>query len=210
VEENFMSRKRRKYRNKISSKNKLLWLLVIILLAGFFAGVLLSGSSLGQDIDGLTDYVEQLRQSDRLYYTQQVELLKESLFKHLFTIALIWFLGFIRAGVIGSLGILAVRGAAIGFTSAALIKICGLTGLYYITALTLPQSLVIIPVYLLAAYSSTRFMLEHEGASNTRPSKTPMSLTEYFLILVLCLAAAGLVSFYEAYGVPWVIENLIN
>lgn len=96
--------------------------------------------------------------------------------------------------------ILLLKGFSSGFTTGALIFAKGLTGLYFSLCLTLPQNLVFIPALIFTASQSVKVSIEKAEAP---------AGPEYLLTLVISGAAALLVSLYEAYAAPLIINILL-
>lgn len=199
----------RPWKRLMGGKYKITRILLLSFIIGILLGIVLVDIGIELEHGKISTHMESfLHNFNRLDY-QRSAVIKESLFKYGLFLVLIWFLGFFPAGALGALALLLVKGLGLGFTMAFFMKHYGLTGLFYITVLTLPQNLGIIPAYFLVCCNCLRFILEQGGF--LEDSQTPpLSILEYCLVLMICLGVTLAVSFYEAFAVPWIFENLLQ
>ncbi len=132
------------------------------------------------------------------------DLFYEGLFKYGKSITMLWILGFTGMGLFGIFPIIFAKGASIGFTTAFIIRCMGKEGLLYACCLYLPQNIVLIPLNIIIAFISIKFIRLNKKEKNKNEEKE--FNTKDFLF---CLTAAWLfiaaVSLMDVFVTPILI-----
>lgn len=199
--------------DKINCSKKL----IIIIFSCMFIGSLI-GSILANTID----YIQQSNISnymDTLFYNLNYTMLSKrevligSFLRYGISLIIIWLLGFIIIGFFFILLLIGFLGASLGFTTSFLIIEYGLIGIWYAIVVYIPQNILIIPLYVFIAYSSINFSLrdtekqiKNKDRLKNKKKGIDVDVLEYTVVLILSLSLVFLVSLYEAYLAP----NLIN
>lgn len=172
-------------------------MLIACMLAGMVVGVI-SGASGYPSISGsLSWYLQNFGQ-----YSEPWDIFRESTLKYGKLFVIIWLLAFLPSGgflPIGGLAatlLLIFRGASYGFSTAALIRGYGLAGAASAAILYLPQSLLLIPAYIFAAYSCVWYI-----------QKTG-EIKSYLPVLIGGLAVSLLAGFIDAFIVPGFVRGI--
>ncbi|MCL2699545.1 MAG: stage II sporulation protein M [Defluviitaleaceae bacterium] len=130
------------------------------------------------------------------------EVMRESSLKYGKLFVIIWLLAFLPSGgflPVGGLAatlLLIFRGAAYGFSTAVLIRGYGLAGAASAAILYLPQSLILIPAYIFAAYSCVSF------------AQKTGEIRSYLPVLIGGLAVSLLAGFIDAFVIPGLVRGL--
>lgn len=136
--------------------------------------------------------------------TSDFDLFYEGLFKYGKSITMLWILGFTGMGLFGIFPIIFAKGASIGFTTAFIIRCMGKKGLLYACCLYLPQNIVLIPLNIIIAFISIKFIRLNKKEKNKSGVKEFDSKDFLF-----CLTAAWLfiaaVSLMDVFVTPILI-----
>jgi len=130
------------------------------------------------------------------------DVFRESTLKYAKLFIIIWLLaflpsgGFLPVGGLAATMVLIFRGAAYGFSTAALIKGYGLAGLVSAAILYLPQGILLIPSYIFAAYSCVHFIQKNSD------------IKSYLPVLIGGLAVSMIAGFIDAFVVPGLVRGI--
>lgn len=162
-------------------------------------------------------------QSDELYsYLQEflyimgtqdsvnvTELLKLSIFNHLKIIIILWVLGITVIGIPLILIIIGIKGFTIGFTVGFLIRYMDFKGVLFTVLAILPQSIIVIPCYILAAVICINFALTIARSRTKKKYRKEDIRTQFFsysTIIILLFFVLMIGSIVEAYITPIFIK----
>ncbi|NLY43819.1 MAG: stage II sporulation protein M [Clostridiaceae bacterium] len=140
-----------------------------------------------------------------------VELLKLSVFNHLKFIIIFWVLGITVIGIPVILIIIGIKGFTIGFTVGFLIRYLDFKGVLFTILGILPQSLIVIPCYILVAVICINFSLSIARSRTKTKYRRDDVRTQFFsystfVLLSFFVLVVG--SIIEAYITPVFIKLL--
>jgi uncharacterized membrane protein SpoIIM required for sporulation len=172
--------------------------LIACMLVGVVTGVI-AGTSGYSSIDGsLSGYLQNFGE-----YTEPWAVFRESALKYGKLFVIIWLLaflptgGFLPVGGLAATLLLIFRGASYGFSTAALIHGYGLAGAASAAILYLPQSLLLIPSYIFAAYSCVWF------------TQKTGEIKRYLPVLAGGLAMSLIAASIDAFITPGLVRGII-
>ncbi|RYM05079.1 stage II sporulation protein M [Sporolactobacillus sp. THM7-7] len=139
-------------------------------------------------------------------------LFKESLFRDLQYLGLIWLLGLSVIGLPIIFLLLFLKGMVLGFTVGFLISQMGLRGFLTVLVSVFPQNLLVIPLYLFITVASVAFSLKmiRQLLMKTRHHPILPQFVNYGLSFAGAALLLVVVSAYEAYISPVLIRLFIS
>ncbi len=191
--------------NKSSNKKIILITLSLCLAVGVIIGCGFAAALHFAEFSILTGALDSYVGSFDSANPLKTEIFKGGLIKHGRTIFALWLLGFIEVGIIFSLGIVVIYGISLGFAAGILVEHYGYVGIVYAFFIyVLPQMLFFVPASFFTVYSSLRFSLD----SKKQPERVK-NFNFYLLTLLVASASITLLSFFEAYFVPFFINTFL-
>jgi len=171
--------------------------LIACMLAGVTVGAIAGASGYPAVSGSLAGYLQNFGQ-----HSEPWDVLRESTLKYGKLFVIMWLLAFLPSGGFLPIGglvatlLLIFRGAAYGFSTAVLIRGYGLAGAASAAILYLPQSLLLIPSYIFAAYSCVWFIQKTGEIKN------------YLPVLIGGLAVSLLAAFIDAFVAPGLVRGI--
>lgn len=218
-----MRHKKRRFR--ATNRQAVMFTLIACMLVGVVIGAIAGVGAGYTAVSGsLTGYLQGFRDAA----PEPMDILRESALKYGKIFVFIWLLAFLPSGGFLPVGGLAAtmliifRGASYGFSTAALIRSYGMAGAVCAAMLYLPQSLLLIPAYIFAAYSCIWFIQMANGGS---PAFTKTGarrggfldftqktgeLKEYLPVLAIGLIISLLAGLIDAFVVPGLVRGLLG
>ncbi|NLY70128.1 MAG: hypothetical protein GX076_00330 [Clostridiales bacterium] len=149
---------------------------------GIFGEILLSA----EEKESLQSFIDLNLFSSQIPDLPYVFLL--SIIKNLFLLIVIAVSGLTIIGFPATLLVLIYKGAALGFTSSLLIETLGTKGIVLILLSLVPQNIVLIPVFLIAAVASLKISLSILGNSPMDIKKGLRERAGSFIALMFILS----------------------
>ncbi len=197
---------RRKYRSRWNRKNQSIRI-PIALFIGIIGGAILANAMNDVQYAKLATFMNNFLMSFGTSPMGKADIFIEDCVKYGKTLALIWSLGFVSFGAIFVYGILVAKGIGYGFTMAFIIRSYGLKGLLYGAALCVPQNIILIPVYFVAAYFSLAYM--HNRARQAGSEKAgAFYFKEYIVLFCICCAFMLCAVLIEVFLTPGLMRHL--
>ena len=173
--------------------------LITCMLAGMSVGAI-AGMNGYQDVSSsLAGYLQNFG-----HFSVPWDIFRESTLKYGKLVIIIWLLAFLPSGSFLPVGglmatlLLIFRGAAYGFSTAALIRGYGLAGAASAAILYLPQGVLLIPVYIFVAYSCVCF-IQKDG-----------EIKSYLPTLFIGLAVCMLAGLIDAFITPGLVRGMVS
>lgn len=186
--------------------------IIKMLAAVFFAGVFI-GALTGNFSGGgkLEEFINLFFGEASAFSSGKSAVFYESLLKYGKMIIIMWFLGFVSAGMFFEFLCLFIKGIGYGFTSAFIIKSFGFKGIVYCLTLYFPQSIILIPVYFFIAFYSIRYIIDNinygsRNCKKTRHKKENISLREHFLVLTGAALFVLIASLIDVFITPFLFS----
>lgn len=186
------------------------WQYIVIGLV-FLVGLVMGSQKVEGLEGGVRDYLRQMidnyLQEGRQAPIYGPGILMAALVTQAKTVLAIWFLGLTVIGVPLILGVIFLRGYALGFTVGFLVHQKGGAGVVMSILSILPQNLVYIPLLIIWAVIAVNFSSYLVGRnSGVSLSKT---LINYSLLLAIFLVLFTAGAFIEAYLSPWFLSLIL-
>ena len=171
--------------------------LITCMLAGMLVGAIAGMNGYPVVSSSLAGYLQN--------YGEQFEswdVFRESTLKYGKLVVIIWLLAFLPSGGFMPIGglvaslLLLFRGAAYGFSTAALIKGYGLAGAASAVILYIPQGILLIPLYIFVAYSCISFIQKDN------------EIKVYLPTLIIGLVVSMLAALIDAFVIPGLVHGL--
>jgi len=208
------AKSRRNYKRKfalLNSYNGATALMLAFLIAGVIMGSVSANTmdnSLLSDISkGIESGLYNISSGDDRAY-----VFKESMFKHVRIIVLVWILMFIWAGVFLQLIIIGFKGFSIGHMVSVFVMELGKNGLVLSAGIFAVQNAVMVLMFMFIAHSGLAHALEKFlkkwGRALQKEASSP-GLPEQIIILLICMFGAMLIALYEAYICPVICAGLL-
>ncbi|MBP2240752.1 stage II sporulation protein M [Cytobacillus eiseniae] len=189
-----------------------LFIVVLFLIGVIFGAIIVNSLSFTQKED-LFFYLSQFfGQVSDGNVAGATDLFKQSFFHNTKFIGLMWILGISIIGLPVILILLFMKGMVVGFTVGFLVSQMGWDGFLLSFVTVLPQNLIIIPVFIIAATISVSFSLKMISRQFQKKVGHPMlpMLGRYmftFVVAILFLCAAASI---EALISPILMKSVIN
>lgn len=147
------------------------------------------------------------------------QIFVECLVKYGKTLLIICFLAFIPPTAFIGLLLIFAKGMSVGFTTALLARQFGADGFFYACLLYLPQNLIVVGVYFLAAFNSLNIAVDYindfkygrRPVLKTFDASNPSfnRITENGVYVLMGLACIVLASMIEIFVIPWLAAVFI-
>ncbi|MDQ0269317.1 stage II sporulation protein M [Cytobacillus purgationiresistens] len=192
-----------------------LFVIVLFLMGVIFGAVVVNSLSLTQKEDlfyYLTQFFGQVATGE---VASPGDLFQQSLFHNSKFIGLIWLLGISIIGLPVILILLFIKGMVVGFTVGFLVNQMGWHGFLLSFVSVLPQNLIIIPIFIVAATLAVALSLKMIKRQFMKKIGSPIlplfgGYMIAFAAAIICLgAAAGVEAFVSPTLMKTVIESVI-
>lgn len=185
--------------------------LILFIMGVIFGSFIIHSLSLSQKQE-LFSYINQflINISNNQLDTSQVAF-TQVLFEHLKYLALFWFLGLSIIGMPLIFILIFMKGFVIGFTISFLILELQWRGFLFSLAAVIPQNLIIVPAYILAAVAGTLFSLSLvKGRGKKLLVNYQQSFMSYSLFILIIAGVLLLASAFEAYISPYLMKAVAS
>ncbi len=183
------------------------YLIVLIIFAtGFTAGALGVQKLQADQVQELSVYLDRFMQQAGMIEIDQTKALKTALYNDIVIILAVYLFGLTIIGIPVMLGIIFVRGFALGFTVGFLASEKSIQGLVLAFAAILPPNIFLIPALLIGGVASFSFaLLLVKRFYNSKVLVWPsfIAYSSLMFLVMLCSAGAGLV---EVYFTPFLVK----
>ncbi|MCS0672323.1 stage II sporulation protein M [Cytobacillus firmus] len=189
-----------------------LFVVVLFLMGVIFGAIVVNSLSFTQKED-LFYYLSQFfGQVSDGHVAAADELFKQSFFHNTKFIGLMWILGISIIGLPVILILLFMKGMVVGFTVGFLVNQMGWEGFLLSFVSVLPQNLIIIPIFILAAALAVSFSLKMIRRQFMKKVGQPMMplfgryMFAFAVAILFLIAAAGV----EAFISPVLMKSVVN
>lgn len=181
-------------------------LVVLVFAAGLLAGIWSATGLQHEQVGELETYIEGMFTHPIGYETDSATVLRTSTSHNAMLFAAIYIAGLSVIGIPLMLGLLFVRGFALGFAVSLLVGNRGWDGAALVTAALLPQNMIFVPAIIIAASASFSFSVLLIRRGFNPQISIGVNLARYTIILAASLAIAAGASLVEAYLSPYMFE----
>ncbi|MDK2984679.1 MAG: stage sporulation protein [Clostridia bacterium] len=191
------------------------FILYVLTIAFFGFGIIFGAlglKALGvHEYQDLNDYFQSFISSLGQWEVSTISIAQRTIFNHLKTIFIVWFLGLTVIGIPIILIIMFVRGFVLGFTVGFIVQQRAAGGIIFAFLTVLPPNLFLVPVFIVAAVSALSFSL---GLIKGR-LKSGWGGISHFLVtysaLMLFLGLIAIVgALLEAYVTPVLMQVVVG
>ncbi|NQS74870.1 MAG: stage II sporulation protein M [Peptococcaceae bacterium] len=187
------------------------YLLILLLFAlGLALGVYGAQRLHGDQVQELGLFLDQFMIQAGTMEIDAIKALQDFFYRHVVVIVAVYLLGITVIGIPVILGIIVTRGFVLGYTVSFLAGTKGAQGIALICAAVLPQNLILIPALLLAGVAALSFAVLLIRRFNNSALTIWPSFVGYSglaIVVLLCVAAAGLI---EVYLTPYLVRLAAN
>ncbi|MBU5594279.1 stage II sporulation protein M [Amphibacillus sp. MSJ-3] len=177
------------------------FILILFLMGLIFGAIIVVTMHFTQKQDLLFYLNQYFARIDNQFIMANHELFKSALLSHLQYLVIFFVLGLSIIGLPVIWVIVFVKGTFIGFSVGFFVNQYGFKGLLFISSAILPQSIITIPVYLLAGtlamIFTSQLIKKLSGRRMVRFTLEP--LVQYFIIFMILFAICFLGALVEAY-----------
>lgn len=189
-----------------------LFVIVLFLMGVIFGAVIVNSLSFSQKED-LFYYLSQFfgQVSDDSVASAS-DLFKQSLLHNLKYIGLMWILGISVIGLPVILILLFMKGMVVGFTVGFLVNQMGWDGFLLSFVSVLPQNLIIIPIFIIAATLSVSFsikMIRRQFMKRIGQPIMPL-FGRYMITFAIAILFIGVAAGIEAFISPVLMKSVIH
>ena len=187
------------------------YVLILLLFAlGLALGVFGAQRLHGDQVQELGMFLDRFMIQAGTMEIDAIKALQDFFYRHVVVIVAVYLLGITVIGIPVILGIIVARGFVLGYTVSFLAGTRGAQGIALICAAVLPQNLILIPAFLLAGVAALSFAVLLIRRFNNSAITIWPSFVGYSglaIVVLLCVAAAGLV---EVYLTPHLVRLAAN
>ncbi|NLJ76045.1 MAG: stage II sporulation protein M [Peptococcaceae bacterium] len=187
------------------------YVLILLLFAlGLALGVFGAQRLHGDQVQELGMFLDRFMIQAGTMEIDAIKALQDFFYRHVVVIVAVYLLGITVIGIPVILGIIVARGFVLGYTISFLAGTRGAQGIALICAAVLPQNLILIPAFLLAGVAALSFAVLLIRRFNNSAITIWPSFVGYSglaIVVLLCVAAAGLV---EVYLTPHLVRLAAN
>ncbi|WP_404802414.1 stage II sporulation protein M [Bacillus shivajii] len=199
--------------NNHVEENKAIYLFTIVLLfmGVIFGAIIVNSLSFAQKNDlyaYLSLFFGQVEQGE---FASSTEMFTQSFAHYGKYLGLMWFLGLSVIGVPVIFILLFIKGLVVGFTVGFLVNQMGFDGFLLSFATVFPQNIILIPIFVVVATVATAFSLKIWKQITKRGYEPIFQyFISYSIFLLVTGASVALVSLYEAYVSPTVMQFIFS
>ena len=186
---------RRGGKNSLNTKYTATHIIIfMVLFMGTVTGSIVAGRFYNESFNIYSQNIyESFRSMDMAY--DRLSELRDSFFKYLRTIVLVWVLGFLYGGVFFQGALIGLRGFFVGYSVSVFVIQFGAGGLLLAIAAVLAHNIFLIIICFWIALKGKR---------------SQEDLAEKFFILLFSLIGAVIISLYEVYIIPPICLLIFN
>lgn len=193
-------------------KNLMLYIITILSFTiGIATGAFTVNALSNSQVEELFSYIQEFFYIVNTQNVNASELFKLSIFNNIKTLALLWILGITVIGIPLILIIIGIKGFMIGFTVGFLIKCLSFKGVLFTFLGILPQSLIIIPCYIVLGIICINFslsMIRNKTKIKYRREDIKTQFLSYSTLVLLIFLLLTIGSIIEAYITPVFIKSI--
>jgi len=182
---------------------------VAVIAAGMFAGIWSARGLHREQVAEMDAYIRGLFSYPAGFQIDSGAVLRTSVVNNLMLFGAVYLAGLSVIGIPVMLGLVFVRGFALGFAACILVGDRGWQGTVLAAAALLPQNLILIPAIVIAAVASLSFSLLLIRRGFDPRVNIWSNLVRYTAMTGVCLAIAAGAGLIEAYLSPYLVDAVM-
>jgi len=195
-------------------KNIVLYIIIILsFTVGVSTGALTVNALDSVQNEELITYLNDFFHIAHTHDINNLQIFKLSVANNMKQVILLWIFGITVVGIPFILILIGIKGFVTGFTVGFLIKSFNTNGLFFSIVSILPQSLIIVPCFIILGVISINFSLstlKNNKKNKFRREDMKSRFIAYSSAVLMILIVLTLGSFIEAYITPVFIKSVIS